>query len=128
MDPAWPSLEISIAELKQETVQLKYDYISLVKHLQNLGEKLVSTSPENRRELIAQFHDCAGKIPYAGDCDVGALVLESIADTIEDHEMQMWLYHEAGFRANWCAESGTSGSECHARSVHFKRIHKKINT
>ncbi len=128
MDTSWPSLEIAIAELEGENVQPKYGYVSLVNHLQNVGENLVSTSPENRREPIAQFHDCAGKIPYAGDCDVGALVLESIADTIEDHEMQMWLYQEAGFRAKWCAESSTSGSECHARSVHFKQIHKKINT
>jgi len=129
MDKLWPSLETSITELDQEIFQPKYDFLSLVNHLQNLGGKLVSTSPENRRELIAQFHDCAGKIPcdsIAADCDVGALVLESVADTIEDSDVKWWLYQEALFRAKWCAESGGSGGECYARSKHFKQLNIKI--
>ncbi len=126
MKMPWPSLESAMSELAQTTFQPRCNYVTLVNHLQNLGEKLIGTSVENRRETIAKFHDCAGKIPYAADCDVGALVLEAIADGIDDLERKRWLYQESLFRANWCAGSGTSGSECHARSKHVERIRQKV--
>ena len=115
-----------MAELAQVTVQPRYNYVTLVNHLQNLGEKLIGVSAENRRERIAKFHDCAGKIPYAADCDVGALVLEAIADSIDDLDCKQWLYQESLFRAWWCVESGTAGGECHARSRHYERIREKV--
>jgi hypothetical protein len=126
MDNPWPSLECSFYELDQYPFQPKYNYLSLAIHLQNLGGMLVSTSPGKRRELIAKFHDCAGKIPYAADCDIGALVLEDLAETANDSKVKCWLYQESQFRAKWCVESGTSGGECNARSRHLERINKKI--
>src|SRR3990172_4317193 len=95
---------------------------------QSLAQLLVRAHPEQRRELIAKFHDCAGKIPYPDDADIGALFLEDAGDKAQDSEQKKFLYQEAYFRASWCADSGTSGGECLARSKHLDRVNDKLRS
>jgi hypothetical protein len=83
------------------------------------------TSRDQHRELIAQFHDCAGKLPYVDDCDFGALVLESAAEAVTDGELREFLLSEARFRAMWCVQAATAGGEAIARSAHLRRLDER---
>ena len=96
--------------------------------LQSAGSFLVRSAPEHRQELIARFHDCAGRLHYPDDADIGALILEAAADEAEELNLKRWLYQEARFRAHWCASSGTSGGECLARAKHLERIDAKLQS
>jgi hypothetical protein len=93
-------------------------------------ELLASTLPRlaagQLPEGLAQFHDIAGRLPYAGDSDFGALLLESLAEGIEDSELAKELLVSASFRARWCAQAATSGSEGLARAADLNRIQSKL--
>lgn len=127
MKKSWPSVESSLDALSYETHQSAWDYLALANHLQSMGKQLIRASAEHRKELIAAFHDCAGKLPYPDDCDIGALILESAGDEAQDAEHRKWLYQEAYFRAKWCASSGSAGGETLARLTHLKRVDEKLH-
>ena len=127
MDKSWPSIEQFLEALSYETHQPACDYFALASHLQSLGEQLIHVSDEHRSELIAAFHNCAGKFPYPDDCDLGALILESAGDQAQAAEHRKWLYQEAFFRAKWCTDSAGAGGETLARLVHLKRVDEKLH-
>ncbi len=83
------------------------------------------TSRDQHRELVAQFHDCAGKLPYVDDCDYGALVLESASEAVTDGDLRVLLLSEARFRAMWCVQAATAGGEALARAVHLRRLDER---
>jgi hypothetical protein len=98
----------------------------LAKHLEQLASMFERTNRDQHLDLIGQFHDCAGKLPYWHDEDFGALVLEATADNTKDKDLRAWLYTEARFRATWCAKGGTSGGETIARYSAVKRLDEKL--
>jgi hypothetical protein len=112
--------------LRNEKFHQQWDYRILAEHLEKLASMFQRTSRDQHRDLIAQFHDCAGKLPYAFDQDFGALVLEAIAVSVGDRDLRVWLLTEARFRATWCAQAGTAGGECIARYQHVKRIEESL--
>ena len=112
--------------LVTQTFQERWDYRALAAHLESLVSVFARTSRDQHRELIAQFHDCAGKLPYVDDCDFGALVLEDAADAVTDSELREFLLSEARFRATWCVQAATAGGEAIARSVHLRRLDERI--
>ncbi|MDB6122740.1 MAG: hypothetical protein JWQ71_1733 [Pedosphaera sp.] len=112
--------------LVAETFQQRWDYRALAAHLESLASMFARTSRDLHRELVAQFHDCAGKLPYIDGCDFGALVLESAADAVADGELRAFLLCEARFRATWCVQAATAGGEAIARAVHLKRLDERI--
>lgn len=112
--------------LGRETHRETWDYAQLADQLHRLAVVFERGSEDGRRELTAQFHDLAGRLPYVLDSDFGALVLEELADSVSDRSLKRWLYTEAGYRANWCVQSGTAGGECLARLVHAQRIEAKL--
>ncbi|HEY1107131.1 MAG TPA: hypothetical protein VGE76_00820 [Opitutaceae bacterium] len=114
--------EVLGREIHRET----WDYAQLADQLCRLAVIFERVSEEGRRELTAQFHDMAGRLPVVLDADFGALVLEELADSVSDRPLKRWLYTEAGYRANWCVQSGTAGGECLARVVHVQRIEAKL--
>lgn len=126
MTKQWPSLDTALDALSPETYQQKWDYSALVECLRSLAGRLVRATAEQRRELIAKFHDCAGKLPYPDDSDIGSLFLESAAERAPDAAHRKWLYEEAFYRAKWCAESGTSGGETLARSRRLERLSDRL--
>lgn len=95
-------LQEARARLATQTFQQRWDYRALAAHLELLASMFARTSRGKHRELVAQFHDCAGKLPYVNDCDFGALVLESAPSAVEDDEVRAFLLSEARFRATWC--------------------------
>jgi hypothetical protein len=114
--------------LAAETFQQRWDYRALAGHLESLASMFARTSRDQHRELIAQFHNCAGKLPYVDDCDFGALVLESAADATKDEQLCEFLLSEALYRATWCMQAATAGGEAIARSIHLKRLDERIQT
>jgi hypothetical protein len=113
--------------LRHEKFRQHWDYPSLIEHFDRLASMFQRSSHDQHRDLIAQFHDCAGKLPYVFDQDFGALVLEAAAFSVEDKELQAWLYTEARYRALWCAQAGTAGGECVARYQHVKRLDDRLS-
>jgi hypothetical protein len=113
--------------LRREKFHQQWDYRTLIEHLERLASMFQRTSHDQHRDLIAQFHDCAGKLPYVLDQDFGALVLEAVACSVEGRELRAWLYTEARFRAVWCAQAGTAGGESVARYNHVKRLDERLS-
>lgn len=74
---------------------------------------------------MAEFHNCAGRLPYFQDCDIGALVLEAAADAANDPELRSFLYDAARLRAIWCAQGATARGEGVARMAHVDRLEGK---
>ena len=112
--------------LRSEKFHQDWDYCVLAECLEKYASMFQRASRDQHRELIAQFHDCAGKLPYIFDWDYGALVLEATAIEIDDRGLQVWLLTEARFRALWCAQAGTAGGECLARYQHVKNLDEKL--
>jgi len=108
------------------TFQERWNYQQLAGHLQSLASMFIRTSRAQQRELVAQFHDCAGKLPYVEDCDFGALVLEGAAEAATDSELRAYLLTEARFRAIWCVQAATAGGEAIARAVHLRRLEERL--
>ncbi len=119
-------LQEAIDRLAAETSQQRWDYRALAAHLESLASMFARTSRDQHREIVAQFHDCAGKLPYIDDCDFGALVLENAANAVADGELRALLLCEARFRASWCVQSSTAGGEAIARAVHLRRIAERV--
>lgn len=106
--------------------QGSWDYRQLSAHLESLAGMFTRVGGDQFRELAAQVHDCAGKLPYVDDCDYGALVLESVSETAASAELRLWILTEARFRALWCVQGATAGGEAIARGQHLKRLEEKI--
>ncbi len=103
----------------------------LATHVEELAWAFPRAISDQHREMAAQFHNAAGKLPYVDDCDFGALVLECVADSVFGWseirtELQRWLYTEAAFRARLCAQAATAGGEGIARAQHLRRIEEKL--
>ncbi len=101
----------------------------LATEVEEFAWALPTAKPEQRRELIAQFHKTASKLPYVHDYDFGALVLECVGDSVFGFgklksELQMWLYTEALFRARSCAQTAIAGEE--ELAYHLKRLDEKL--
>lgn len=69
--------------------QQSFDYRQLSAHLESLAGMFTRVSRDQFRELAAQVHNCAGKLPYVDDCDYGALVLESVSDIAATAELRV---------------------------------------
>jgi hypothetical protein len=94
--------------------------------LESLAITLTRLAAGQLPEALAQFHNIAGRLPYAGDSDFGALLLESIANDTTDPSLAHELLTAALYRARWCAQAATSGSEGFARAADLKRIQSKL--
>ena len=112
--------------LSHEKFHQQWNYGLLADHLVNLADMLERVQGDERRDLTAQFHDCAGKLPSVFDKDFGALVLEAKATTAPDPELRRWLFFEAKIRATWCTQAGSAGGECIGRYQHLRRIEGKL--
>jgi len=121
-----PEIQDAKAWLTKETFHEKWDYPALVLHLEQLAEIFTRTSQAQHRALISEFHNCAGRLPYFQDRDIGALILEENADSISDNDLRLFLYTEARLRATWCAQGATAGGEGMARVRHVKELDEKI--
>ena len=113
-------------KLRNEKFHQQWDCRVLAECLEKDANMFQRTSRDQHRDLIARFHNCAGKLPYVFDWDYGALVLEATAVSIDDISLRVWLLTEARFRATWCAQGGTAGGECIARYQHVKRLDEKL--
>ena len=120
------NLEAARKRLEQETFHQQWNYGILAGELERIATMFDRVSTDQRDELLAQFHDFAGRLPYANDSDYGALLLEFTADSQDDPELAQRLYREAFFRAGWCVQAATAGGEAIARSRDFRRIEAKI--
>lgn len=98
----------------------------LASHLRTLASMFRRVPEGERRELIGRFHNAAGGLPYFQDNDIGALILEEAADVTPDPLLRNFLYTEAYYRAQWCAQAATSGGEGLARSRHMNELEAKM--
>jgi hypothetical protein len=99
----------------------------LVKYMEQIASRFIpGATPEQQRINMAEFHNCAGRLPYYQDSDIGALVLEAAADASSDEQIRSLLYGEARLRAIWCAQGATAGGEGIARMMHVKRLEQKF--
>jgi hypothetical protein len=90
------------------------------------GEIIPRISNEDLEATIAEFHNWAGRLPYWKDRDIGALVLEQVADSMVPSMRRAALYRHAMYRARWCAAAATAGGEGISRSTHAQQIEKKL--
>jgi hypothetical protein len=109
---------------KQAPLEIR-DCVVLATHLKRFAHLFARTSKEQHRNMISEFHNDAGRLPYFGDKDIGALILESTADEIVDVELRAFLYNEARLRATWCAQAASAGGEGIARSRHIQSLDAK---
>ena len=93
--------------------------------MENLARLLAKTDVTQHADLIAQFHNAAGQLPYVDDCDFGALVLEQQAELLSD-DLKRVLLTEALRRAQWCAQAATAGGEGLARMVHVNQLAQNL--
>lgn len=126
MPTATKELQDAKAWLAKETIHDRWDYATLVRHLERFAEMLTRTSRDQRRAMMSEFHNCAGRLPYFQDRDIGALILEATADAITDTGLRLFLYTEARLRATWCAQGATAGGEGTARDRHIQELDDKI--
>ena len=90
--------------------------------------EIISQLPiDELEEAFARFHNDVARYDYWCDCDVGALLLERVADGVDVDLMRRGiLYRHARFRAIWCAQAATFGGEGMARSAHVKQLDAKL--
>lgn len=112
----------------RDTARHHWDFRVLIEHLDRLASMFARTSSDQHRSLIAEFHSCAGQLPYAQEYDYGALVLEAAGDAVAVPELRRWLHTEARIRAEMCARGGTAGGECIARYQHVRRLDEKLRS
>lgn len=101
-------------------------YVDSLVSLASTVERL--THKDDINELMAQFHNFAGQYPFIDDMDFGALVLEVTATNLEDLNLKKRLIKEAIYRASWCAQSATSGSEGACRAKQLYRLKEYLNS
>jgi hypothetical protein len=106
--------------------QPESEYGVIAHHLETLADMFDRTSRDQHRELAAEFHDCAGCLPYVGDADFGSLVLEHAAGTVQDPALRSFLLAEAVFRARWCVRAATGGAESIARGARLARLEQAL--
>jgi hypothetical protein len=106
----------------------RWSLTDLLAQLNSLAGTFRRTPVAEHREIIASFHDIAGRLPYFYDSDIGALVLESAADAEVDARLRQFLYTEALYRARWCASAASAGGEGIARSRHISQLELKLVT
>jgi hypothetical protein len=126
MQPITSELKNARERLLKETFHQQWDFRSLAEHMEQLCGLFPRTSREQHRALIAEFHNCAGRLPCVFDDDYGALLLESTADLTDDPLLRRWLYTEARFRAEWCAQAATAGGEGISRYQAVRRLNEKL--
>jgi hypothetical protein len=97
-----------------------------ISHLIRFAEIIPHIADTSRIETcVAEFHNQAGRYPYWQDQDIGALILECVADSLADSPLKEYLYKHAQYRAEWCASSATAGGEGLARLGHVRQIEEK---
>ena len=101
--------------------------VPLTALLDQIATMFERTSSNEHNEIVAQFHNVAGPLPYADDSDYGALLLEFTADSLNDVSLAKRLYQEAFYRASWCVHAATAGGESLARSRDCQRIGAKLH-
>jgi hypothetical protein len=92
------------------------------------AEALVSLSDPEFGQALKAFNASADNHSYyapAPDCDYGALLLETLADSSLDHHGKHRLYLAAEARDAVFASYATSGGEGLARSLDVERIARK---
>jgi len=94
--------------------------------LESLASTLTRLVAGQLSETLAEFHDIAGRLPYADDSDFGALLLESVAGETADVALARELLTHALYRARWCAQAASSGGEGLARATELNRIQSKL--
>jgi len=75
----------------------------------------------------AEFHSEAGRLDSWEDREIGALILERVADTETSLERKPRLLREALFRARGFASRATAAGEGHWRMRDVDRIEAKMN-
>jgi hypothetical protein len=93
--------------------------------LERLASLLLRVDEKQKDVSFAEFHNLAGRFPYCGDSDFGALVLEREADLNGSGPTKTRMYREAMWRARWCAAGATAGGEGYARMVDVERLMEK---
>jgi hypothetical protein len=112
--------------LATESSQEEWSLSKLAIYLEQLASMFSRTSQNQHRSIIAEFHSCAGRFPVVIDSDLGALVLETTADSLEKSELRTWLYTEARIRAVMCAQGASGSGEGMSRMKHVKRLDEKL--
>jgi len=97
-----------------------------ISFFRRFGEILPRVSDDSIESAIAEFHNKAGRLDYWQDRDIGALVLECVADSMQSSNRRCALYRHAMYRAQWCAAGASAGGEGRARSKHVQQIEKKL--
>lgn len=95
-------------------------------YLYQLCSMIPRVKKEDLKELFCQIHNEAGKYQYENDRDKGAIALEEIAETIDDVVLKNEIFQHAIYRAKWCAQGATSGSEGVSRAQHLKELEMKL--
>lgn len=106
--------------------QSEGEYGVIAHHLETLAGMFDRTSSDQHRELAAEFHDWAGRLPYVDDADFGAMVLEHEARTVQDPALRRFLLAEAVFRTRWWVRAATGGGESIARGARLARLEQAL--
>ena len=112
-------LEKAQSELKRQGIEIS--------RFRRFGEIIPQVSEDLLEATIAEFHNIAGRFPYWQDRDVGALILEHVADSLSSCSRRLVLYRHAKYRAEWCAAAASAGGEGISRSRHIEELEKKLN-
>lgn len=127
---ALKQLEEMINKLKRDNYQADI-LLNLASMFERLAEKNdLGESVFQLNELLAQFHNYAGRYPFIDDRDFGALVLEVTATNLKDLSLRKRIINEAIYRVSWCAQGAISGGEGTCRAQHLSRLKeylKKLN-
>ena len=59
--------------------------------------------------------------------DVGAIILESVADSMALGSRRTAVYRHAKYCTQWCASGATAGGESIAMSAQLDRVMKKLS-
>jgi hypothetical protein len=118
-------MSFTIPELDQAQSDLKAEGCD-ISGFRRFAEIIPRISDMNLEETIAQFHNWAARLPYWKDRDIGALVLEHVADAMTSNPRRAALYRHAAYRASWYAASATAVAEGILRSKHTQQIKKKL--
>jgi hypothetical protein len=87
---------------------------------------LIRCSDEELEEVLAQFHNLAGQLPFFADRDIGALTLERAAGEVTSRSRSLVILRHALFRARWCAQAYTGPGEGLSRAQHLETLEAKI--
>jgi len=75
---------------------------------------------------LAEFHSAAGRLDPWDDREIGALILERVADGDAPEERRARFYREALFRSQWHASEAQAAGEGMWRMQDVKRIEAKL--